>query len=129
MIVAAFVVLAGLLGMLTAILTSLNERRREMAILRSVGARPRHIFTLLVSEAGLLATSGVVTGVALTYGLLAVARPLLEQRFGIFVEIAVTLRSGDTRVSCIALALLMGLAPAWRASYRNSLSDSLTIRV
>ena len=32
--------LTGLIGMLTAILTSLNERRREMAILRSVGARP-----------------------------------------------------------------------------------------
>jgi putative ABC transport system permease protein len=129
MIVAAFVVLAGLLGMLTAILTSLNERRREMAILRSVGARPRHIFTLLVSEAGLLATSGVVTGVALTYGLLAVARPLLEQRFGIFVEIAGLTRY-DLAIlgSIIVLALLMGLAPAWRA-YRNSLSDGLTIRV
>jgi putative ABC transport system permease protein len=46
MIVAAFVVLAGLLGMLTAILTSLNERRREMAILRSVGAQPRHVFSM-----------------------------------------------------------------------------------
>ena len=53
--IGGFVVLGGLLGMLTAILTSLNERRREMAILRSVGARPWHIFGLLVSEAGLLA--------------------------------------------------------------------------
>jgi putative ABC transport system permease protein len=34
-----------LIGMLTAIFTSLNERRREMAILRSVGARPWHIAT------------------------------------------------------------------------------------
>jgi putative ABC transport system permease protein len=66
MIIAAFVVLAGLLGMLTAILTSLNERRREMAILRSVGAQPRHVFTLLITEAGLLATGGVAAGVALT---------------------------------------------------------------
>ncbi|MBF0238417.1 MAG: ABC transporter permease, partial [SAR324 cluster bacterium] len=52
--ISAFVVLIGLFGMLTNILTSLNERRREMAILRSVGARPIHIFVLLVSEAGLL---------------------------------------------------------------------------
>src|SRR5690606_15948583 len=51
LVVAAFVVLAGLLGMLAAILTGLNERRREMAVLRSVGARPRHVFSLLVSEA------------------------------------------------------------------------------
>lgn len=129
MVVAAFVVLAGLLGMLTAILTSLNERRREMAILRSVGARARHVFALLVAEAGVLATAGVALGVALTYGLIAAARPLLADRYGIFVQI-----SGLTRYdfailgAIIGAALLMGLLPAWRA-YRNTLSDGLTIRV
>jgi putative ABC transport system permease protein len=129
MIVAAFVVLAGLLGMLTAILTSLNERRREMAILRSVGARARHVFTLLVAEAGLLATAGVALGVALAYGLMAAGRPLLENKYGIFVQI-----TGLTRYdfailgAIIGAALLMGLFPAWRA-YRNTLSDGLTIRV
>jgi putative ABC transport system permease protein len=129
MIVAAFVVLAGLLGMLTAILTSLNERRREMAILRSVGARPRHIFTLMVSEAGLLATLGVALGVALTYLLLAFARPLLERRFGIFVQIG-GLSGYDLAIlgTIVVAAVLMGFVPAWRA-YRNTLSDGLTIRV
>src|SRR6185437_8697377 len=77
MIVAAFVVLAGLLGMLTSILTSLNERRREMAILRSVGARPRHVFTLMVAEAGTLALLGVVGGVFLTCLLVLVGRSML----------------------------------------------------
>jgi putative ABC transport system permease protein len=66
-VVSLFVVLTGLIGMLTAILTSLNERRREMAILRSVGARPWHIATLLVLEAFALALSGVIAGVALLY--------------------------------------------------------------
>ncbi|MFO1427933.1 MAG: ABC transporter permease [Steroidobacteraceae bacterium] len=129
MIVAAFVVLAGLLGMLTAILTSLNERRREMAILRSVGARPRHVFGLLVAEAGLLATAGVVAGVGLTYALLYAAQPVLEHRFGIFVEIG-GLTGYDLAIlaSIVLLALAMGLVPAWRA-YRNSLGDGLTIRV
>ncbi|MCZ7080169.1 FtsX-like permease family protein, partial [Salmonella enterica] len=47
-VISLFVVLTGLIGMLTAILTSLNERRREMAILRSVGARPWHIASLLI---------------------------------------------------------------------------------
>lgn len=129
MIVAAFVVLAGLLGMLTAILTSLNERRREMAILRSVGARPRHIFTLMVAEAGLLATVGVALGVALTYLLLVFAHPLLERRFGIFVQIG-GLSGYDLAIlgAIVVAALLMGFVPAWRA-YRNTLSDGLTIRV
>ncbi len=129
MIIAAFVVLAGLLGMLTAILTSLNERRREMAILRSVGARPRHVFGLLVMEAGVLALSGVLTGVAMTYALLALAQPWLERRYGIFMRLSGQ-SSADLAIlgAIIAAALLMGLVPAWRA-YRNALNDGLTLRV
>lgn len=129
MIVASFVVLAGLLGMLTAILTSLNERRREMAILRSVGARPRHVFTLLVAEAGLLATLGVAAGVVLTYALLLAGRGLLESRYGIYVGIT-GLSETDLSIlgGIIAAALLIGLLPAARA-YHNALSDGLQIRV
>ncbi len=129
MIVASFVVLAGLLGMLTAILTSLNERRREMAILRSVGARPRHVFALLVAEAGLLATLGIVAGIALTYLLLFAGRPLLEKRFGIFVAVT-GLSASDLTIlgGIVVAALLMGLLPAFRA-YRNALSDGLQVRV
>jgi len=129
MIVAAFVVLAGLLGMLTAILTSLNERRREMAILRSVGARPRHVFTLLVTEAGLLAAGGVAAGVALCYGLMYAAEPLLERRFGLFLEPGgLTGYDIGLLAAIVAAALVMGALPAWRA-YRNTLADGLTPRV
>ena len=129
MIVAAFVVLAGLLGMLTAIATSLNERRREMAVLRSVGARPRHVLGLLVAEAGLLATLGVAAGIGLTYLLILGGRPVLERRFGIFVAVS-GLSEVDLAIlgGIIAAALLMGLAPAFRA-YRNALSDGLQVRV
>ncbi len=129
MIVAAFVVLAGLLGMLTAILTSLNERRREMAVLRSVGARPRHIFALLIAEAGLLAALGVAAGIGLTYLLLLAGRPLLERRSGIYVTVT-GLSETDVAVlgGIIIAALLMGLLPAFRA-YRNALSDGLQVRV
>jgi putative ABC transport system permease protein len=129
LVVAAFVVLAGLLGMLIAILTSLNERRREMAILRSVGAGPRHVFGLLVAEAGALATLGVATGVALAFALLAIARPLVERRFGLFLNFN-GLAGTDLAMlaGIIVAALLMGLVPAWRA-YRNALSDGLIPRV
>lgn len=129
LIVSGFVVFAGLLGMLIAILTSLNERRREMAILRSVGARPAQVFALLVAEAGSLALGGVTLGVAMTYALLFAARPILENRFGLYVPIT-GLDAIDLLLlgGVIAAGLLMGLLPAWRA-YRNTLSDGLTIRV
>jgi putative ABC transport system permease protein len=129
LLVAAFVVFAGLLGMLTAILVSLNERRREMAILRSVGARPRHVFALLVSEAGLLASAGVLAGVALTYALLGVGQRWLASTHGIFVPLTgLTGNEAAILAGIVAAALLMGLVPAWRA-YRNTLADGLTIRI
>jgi putative ABC transport system permease protein len=53
-IVTAFVVIVGLLGMIVSLYTSLNERRREMAILRAVGAPKGRIVSLLVLESGLL---------------------------------------------------------------------------
>lgn len=129
MVVAAFVVFAGLLGMLTTILVSLNERRREMAILRSVGAAPRHIFTLMVAEAGILATAGVLAGIAITYALLAAAQPLLAARFGIFVALTgLTAPDFFMLAGIVLAALVMGLLPGWRA-YRNTLADGLTIRI
>jgi putative ABC transport system permease protein len=100
-----------------------------MAILRSLGARPKHIFTLLITEAGILASAGVAAGVALTYGLLFAAQPILERRFGIFLQPG-GLTGYDALIlgGIIVAALLMGAYPAWRA-YRHTLSDGLTIRV
>ncbi len=129
MIVAAFVVVAGLLGMLTAILTSLQERRREMAILRSVRAHPLHVFVLFVLEAGFVAGAGVVVGSVATYAVLSLARPLLAVRLGILLDLGAPSASEFTLFGAVlAAAFVIGLVPAWRA-YRSSLADGLTIRV
>ncbi len=129
LLVAACVVLAGLIGMVTALLTSLNERRREMAILRSVGARPLHVFLLLEFESALLAAAGVVAGFVIAFGAMALAAPLLEQRFGLFVEVgAPTGYDLAIAAAVVGAGLLAGLLPAWRA-YRNSLADGLSIRL
>jgi len=127
--VSAFVVLGGLLGMLAAILTSLNERRREMAILRAVGARPAHVFGLLVSEAFLLATTGVVLGMGLLYLLMAAGKGLVEDKLGIFISIRPP-GPYDLAIAglVMAAAIVMGALPAWRA-YRNTLADGLTVRL
>ena len=80
--VSTMVVVTALLGMVTMILTTLNERRREMAILRSVGARPSTILGLLATEAGLLTLAGVALGVVLLYAALAVLRPWVDAPTG-----------------------------------------------
>ena len=128
-IVSSFVIAVGLIGILTSILTSLNERRREMAILRSIGARPRHIITLLVSEAALFALIGSALGIAVLYGASWGLRPLLEERFNIG---ALSLTPGLFDLYIVSgitiIAALLGFIPAIIA-LKRSLSDGLTVRV
>jgi putative ABC transport system permease protein len=129
LVVSAFVVVVGLVGMLTALLTSLEGRRREMAILRSVGARPAHVFVLILGEAAFLSLIGVALGVGLLYGLLFLTQPLVESRLGLHLALS---GPGGYELGLLGgvlgAALLAGAIPAYRA-YRLSLSDGLTIRV
>ncbi len=128
-VVSLFVVLTGLIGMLTAILTSLNERRREMAILRSVGARPWHIASLLIVEAFALALAGVLLGVLLLYLGIAGAQGYVQANYGLYLPLNLPTAYEWTLLGAIlSAALLMGCVPAWRA-YRQSLADGLSIRL
>lgn len=129
LLVSGFVVVVGLFGLLTALLTSLGERRREMAILRSVGARPGHVFALILGEALALTLLGILVGLGLLYGALLVAQPLILSAMGIFVAVG-TLSAHEMMLLALVLAagFLVGLIPAYRA-YRLSLADGLSIRV
>ena len=128
-IISAFVIAVGLIGILTSILTSLNERRREMAILRAMGARGHHVFTLLVSEAALLAFIGSAIGVSLFYASLWFARPVLEARFNISaLRMWPNLFDLGVIIAITLMAAILGAFPAYVA-LRRSLADGLTIRV
>ncbi|WP_438462881.1 ABC transporter permease [Marinomonas sp. PE14-40] len=129
LIVSVFVVIAGFLGMLASLLTSLNERRREMAILRALGARPHHIFSLLVVETGIICGLGIMLGMGLLYLILAIASPIIQQNFGLAINITAPSQYELMLVACIQLSgLLIGIIPAISA-YRQSLSDGMTIRI
>jgi putative ABC transport system permease protein len=128
-VVTFFVTIVGLLGMLVSLYTSLTERRREMAVLRALGARPGKIILLLVLESGLLACAGALLGVAIVYSALFSARPLVENHFGLFLSIQPPTEAGYAYLgSVVALGILIGFLPAMKA-YRNSLSDGLSVRL
>ncbi|WP_125778636.1 ABC transporter permease [Pseudoalteromonas rubra] len=123
------VVLISLLGMLTTLLATLNQRRRELAILRSVGARPRHIFTLMSSEAILITAAGCALGIALFYALIALAQGTLQSQFGISLSISLLSHYELMLIGVImAAGTLMGILPATRA-YFYSLSDGMSIKL
>ncbi|MBB91452.1 MAG: peptide ABC transporter permease [Magnetovibrio sp.] len=127
--ISVAVVAAGLLGMMIMMLAGLNERRREMAILRSVGARPLHLFALLVSEAAVLTTAGAAAGLGLFYAALAAFRPVLDSRFGLFLEISAPTAHDLAILGAVVLAgVLAGAVPALGA-YRQSLADGMTVKL
>jgi putative ABC transport system permease protein len=127
-VVSAMVVATAILGMLTMILSTLNERRREMAILRSVGARPRTVLGLLMAEAGVLTATGVALGILLLYAALLVARPYVDATYGLHLPIApLKPEAWATLVVVVLGGCLAGLLPALRA-YRLSLADGMTVR-
>ncbi len=127
--ISVAVVAAGLLGMMIMMLAGLNERRREMAILRSVGARPLHLFALLVSEAAVLTMAGAAAGLGLFYAALAAFRPVLDSRFGLFLEISAPTAHDLAILGAVVLAgVLAGAVPAFGA-YRQSLADGMTVKL
>ncbi len=126
--VSALVVVVGLSGMLVSLLTSLGERRREMAVLRSLGARPVQIFSLILGEAASLTAMGIMLGAIALYAGLLAGRSWLESRLGLYVAVSWPSAAEWELVALVAAAgLLIGLIPAWR-SYRYSLADGMIVR-
>ncbi len=126
--VSVMVVATALLGMAAMIFSGLNERHREMAILRAVGARPLTIMGLLMLEAVLMALIAVLLGIALLYTGLWALRPYVDTAFGLYLPIEpLSSREGIVVIGVILAAALTSLFPALRA-YRLSLSDGMTVR-
>ncbi len=119
----------GLTAMLIALLTSLNERRREMAILRALGARPIKLTALLVFESSLLTLCGVCIGVVIQFCGFYFLKDWLETQFGLFLTGAVfTTTEIFYILITIGMGMLIGLIPAVKAS-RAALKDGLSVRI
>ena len=126
--VSLMVVGTAILGLVTTLLATLEERRREMAILRANGASPRTVAALLMAESGLVTLAGTVLGLVFVYLLLFALQPVLDARFGLWLEIGRPASRDWVILSAIVVTgTVAGLIPAWRA-YRRSLADGMSIR-
>lgn len=127
--VAALVSAVGLAGMVAVILAGLNERRRELAILRAVGAGPRHVMTLLALESALITFAGVILGILASVAATALLSGWMQARYGIPLRLAAP-GAEEWTIAGVMLAagLLAGLLPGLRA-YRLSLADGLSPRI
>jgi putative ABC transport system permease protein len=128
-IIGLFVVAVSLLGMLISIYTTLNERRREVSILRSIGGSSRLTILLFTTETVFLTIAGSVLGVILLYVGLFASQSSIQNIAGVYIPIQ-WIESTDILYLCLILllGLVSGLLIGIKA-HRNSLADGLVIRV
>lgn len=108
---------AATLALFVTLLTALEERRHDIAIMRLLGASRARIAGLLLLEAWLLAAMALALGLALGLGAVALVGGWLDAARAFTLSPA-ELAPGVFAVAAMALAVatLAAIVPVWRAS-------------
>jgi putative ABC transport system permease protein len=126
---SALVAVVSLVGLVAVVLAGLGERRRELAVLRAVGASPRHVLWLLAAEGAGVTLLGAAIGTLATGLFIALATPWLQAQFGITLSADPPSAAQWGLLAAIVVAgFVASLLPGWRA-YRLSLADGLSPKV
>lgn len=126
---SAMVGLVSLAGLVAVVMAGLSERRRELAVLRAVGAAPRHVLLLLVGEGVLVTLCGALLGLLATGLFVGLAAPWVQAHHGITLTLAPPSATQWMALGAVVAAgAVASLIPGWRA-YRLSLVDGLSPRV
>lgn len=126
--ISFLVMLVGLMSMLIALMTSLNERRREMAILRVLGASLKHILGLIVLETFVLTSVAVILACFIKMIIEWLLGPWLQIKFGLYLESPLFATSEILYiVAMMVLAIAISFIPAYRAM-KSALKDGLSLK-
>ena len=127
--ISVTVIFTTLIGMTAIIFSSLNERRREMAIWRAMGASPKVVIGLLMLEAFIISLMSIIVSTVMLFLTLYVLQPWIDNTYGILVNIE-TLAVKDIYIFMLFIlsASLVSLIPAIRA-YWFSINDGMTIKI
>lgn len=124
-LVAYLVAFVAAASITASIHNSTNERRREIAILRALGAHRRTIFASIILEAASIAALGMAAAFLLHFAMTSAAATLLRSRAGVVID---PFAAGPALfwapVGLVALGALAGLIPAWKA-YRTDVAENL----
>jgi putative ABC transport system permease protein len=123
--IAFVVMLSSAVGIMLALYNSMEQRRRQIAVFRVLGASAGRIFNLIVTESAIIGVLGAVLGALLGYGGAWAARGVLRDRLGVIIEPAIAPSIVlYLVVVTIVLACIAGLVPAFMA-YRTSVARNL----
>ena len=125
---SGLVALVSLAGLVAAISAGLEQRRRELAILRALGAGPWRILWLLTLEGTLVTLAGLALGAGLCAATIAAFGDVAGARLGVPLRLQVpSFTEWALLGGILASGVAASLVPGWRA-YRLSLADGLSPR-
>ncbi len=120
--ISILILVSSLLGLNAMLLASMRERRREIEVLRSIGAPSSFILSLLMIESLLIVSVGVMLAVGILLASIAAANTLFVETFGLMISSQILNPSNVMALGLIYLtAVIVTLLPAVRA-YRVSRS-------
>ncbi len=113
-------------SILVSIYNSMNERRRDIAVMRALGARRDVVLLIVLLESLLIALGGGLLGWLAGHGVAAILSPMVEARTGISVGFLDSITSTELILvpGLVVLATLAGIIPAIVA-YRTNVSEYL----
>jgi putative ABC transport system permease protein len=124
--VAYLVIVVAAGSILASIYNTMNERRREFAILRALGARRATVFSAIVLEATTISALGCALGFVVYFLIVSVAASIIRSRTGVVLnpfQFHPVLEFGPLGI--IALGAFAGMVPAVKA-YRTDVATNLT---
>lgn len=121
----ALIVLVSGIGIFVSIYNSMSARRREIAIMRALGAQRTTVLSIILCESIILCVGGGLLGLLLGHGLFFVLRPLVETRFGLIVNpFAFSAHELILFPILLTLGALVGFLPGMTA-YQTDVAESL----
>jgi len=123
--IAGISLLVGGVGVMNTMFTSVLERTKEIGVMKAVGAKNGHVWTIFLIESGLMGLVGGIVGTLLGLGLSVLASSMIGRLFDIdLLVVASPLLILITLFGSFALGAFAGLWPARRAS-RLAVVDAL----
>jgi len=125
LIISALVTVVAAASIMTSIYNSVTARRREIAILRALGATRNSILSLICVEAALIGLVGGVVGVVIGHLLSAGGSVYLERTMGEGIHwLRFSREELAYLIAVVVIAFLAGLVPALKA-YTTPVADNL----
>jgi putative ABC transport system permease protein len=127
LVMTLLIIVVSGVGIFVSIYNSMADRKREIAIMRALGARRRTVFSIIIAEAVLLCAGGGLAGVIIGHGLVFLAGPIVEARSDILID-PWFFEPHELYIlpALLVLAVIVGLVPgltAYRADVARGLSD------